>query len=365
MVPACRGGRRQIVVWQWRLKGESEPMNGRERILAMMEGRAVDRLGFMPITMMFAARHAGVKYLDYATDFRTQAEAQARVAEDFDFDYVSVISDPACEAADCGASIKYYPDQPPAIDEAQALLADPHRLAELRAPDPASGARMQNQLQALALLKQRVGQEKLVEGWVEGPCAEAADLRGINTLMLDFYDRPQFVAELFEFVLQMELAFGKAQIDAGADLIGVGDAAASLVGPGFYNRVVWPYEQRLVEGLQRAGGRVRLHICGNTRPILAGMGRLGCEVVDLDSLAPLADGRREMGQEQILLGNIDPVRVLRDGTPQSVYAAVGECHRDAGARYIVGAGCEVPPDTPAANLRAMARYAREHAPGGA
>ena len=82
----------------------------------------------------------------------------------------------------------------------------------------------------------------------------------------------------------------------------------------------------------------------------------------LDWLSPMSEGREKMGPEQVLLGNIDPVRVLKDGTPESVYEAVGECHRQAGERFIVGAGCEVPRETPPANLRAMVRYAREHSP---
>jgi MtaA/CmuA family methyltransferase len=335
-------------------------MNGRERILAMLDGRLADSLPFMPITMMFAADHASVKYLEYATDFQVQAEAQLRVAEDYDFDYVSVISDPACEAADCGACVKYFPDQPPALDEANALLADKRKLSTLKPPDPSSSRRMHNRLQALALLRQHAQKEKLVEGWVEGPCAEAADLRGINSLMTDFYDDPEFVRGLLEFVLDVELAFGKAQAAAGAEVIGIGDAAASLVGPKLYEQFVWLCEKRLAEGLQAAGARTRLHICGNTRPILAKMGEMGCDIVDLDSLSPMAQGRSAMGPRQILLGNIDPVRVLRNGTPESVYDAVAECHRGAGDRFIVGAGCEVPRDTPAENVRAMARYAREH-----
>jgi uroporphyrinogen-III decarboxylase len=77
-------------------------------------------------------------------------------------------------------------------------------------------------------------------------------------------------------------------------------------------------------------------------------------------MAPLDQARAEMGPEQLLLGNIDPVRVLRDGSPEAIEAALAECHRQSGARYIVGAGCEVPRGTPDANLYAMTRYARTH-----
>ena len=61
-------------------------MHGRERVLAMLSGRPVDRLPCMPITMMFAANRLGVPYRDYATDYRQLVAGQMRVAEEFDFD---------------------------------------------------------------------------------------------------------------------------------------------------------------------------------------------------------------------------------------------------------------------------------------
>jgi uroporphyrinogen-III decarboxylase len=67
-----------------------------------------------------------------------------------------------------------------------------------------------------------------------------------------------------------------------------------------------------------------------------------------------------LGEDQVLLGGIDPVRVLQNGAPDSVEAAVAEAHRHAGAAFIVGAGCEVPPDTPRENLERLALYARSH-----
>ncbi len=335
-------------------------MNSRERVFAMIEGRPVDRLPLMPITMMFAADQAGVKYGAYAADYRVLADAQLRTAEKFGFDYVSAISDPAREPADLGAAVEYFDDQPPALVEDRALLADKAALARLKPPDSLGGGRMHDRVRAVALLEERASRNLVVEGWVEGPCAEAADLRGINTLMLDFHDDPAFVRDLFEFAIAMELEFARAQVEAGADLIGVGDAAASLVGPKLYNEFVQPCEVRLVEGLHALGARVRLHICGNTRRILEGMGRAGADIVDLDYFSPLALARAAMGPDQVLLGNLEPVNVLRNGTPAAVAEAVAECHREAGARYIVGAGCEVCRDTPEANLRALCEYAFTH-----
>ncbi|RIK83261.1 MAG: hypothetical protein DCC67_06035 [Planctomycetota bacterium] len=331
---------------------------GRERVLRFLDGEPVDRLPLMPVVMMFCADQIGVKYGDYVRDYRVLAQAQMRTAEKFDFDLVSVMSDPAREASDCGARVEFYDDQPAAIVESDALLADKSRLSRLSVPDVAPGGRMHAAVSALRLMKSQVGRDKALMGWVEGPCAEGADLRGINALMLDFYDDPDFVHQLFEFVVDMELRYARAQIEAGADLVGIGDAAASLVGPKFYDEFVWPYEKKLVDGLRAMGTRVRLHICGNTRRILPGMGRLECDIVDLDYLTPVAEARQAMGKRQVLLGNLNPVAALRDSSPQAITAAIAECHRQAGPRFIVGAGCEVVRDTPAANVRALADYAR-------
>jgi uroporphyrinogen-III decarboxylase len=138
----------------------------------------------------------------------------------------------------------------------------------------------------------------------------------------------------------------------------VGDAAASLVGPKLYTRFVLPWEQKLIAAIRALGVPVRLHICGNTKRIVEGMGQTGAEIIDLDYPTPLDHARRAMHDSQVLLGNIDPVRALRDGTPASVEAALAECYEKAGAGYICGAGCEVPRGTPHANLDAMARFAR-------
>jgi len=156
----------------------------------------------------------------------------------------------------------------------------------------------------------------------------------------------------------MATTFALAQIDAGCDIIGVGDAAASLVGPKIYREFVFPAEQKLIANIHAAGGRVRLHICGNIGHSLKEVGQLGCDMVDIDSMVSLEKARLEMGESQVLAGNLDPVKCLRNGTPQSVTEAVAACHRAAGTNFIVGAGCEIPRDTPLENLAAMHDYAR-------
>lgn len=329
-------------------------MNGYERILGMLDGRTVDRIPFMPVTMMLAAAQIGVSYREYATDYRRLVEGQIATAKKFHFDYVSSISDPGREAADLGATIRFFDNQPPAIDETNALLHDKSVLKTLKIADPQkTGSRMFDRVQAVKLFAEKVKGEYLIEGWVEGPCAESADLRGINQLMMDFMLDRDFVLELFEFVTENAIGFAKAQVEAGADLIGVGDAAASLVGPKIYEELVLPFEQRLIKSIHEMGAKVRLHICGNTNRITALMAQTGTDFVDLDSMVDIKLAREAMGEKQVIAGNIDPVKILKNGTPELVIEKLAECANAAGKNYIVGAGCEVPIGTPEANIKAM------------
>lgn len=333
-------------------------MTSRQRVLNMLNRKAVDRPPVMPLSMMFAADLIGVSYGQYAKDYKVLAEGQMRTAEKFGFDHVSVISDPAREAADCGATIHYFDDQPPAIDEAAALLTDKSELSSLTVPDPHGGGRMTDRVNGVALLREKAGSDLAVEGWVEGPCAEAADLRGINTLMMDFFDDEEFVRDLFAFTTDMAIAFAEAQVEAGADLIGIGDAACSLVGPAVYREFVLAEEKRLVDAVHAMGAKTRLHICGNTSALCESVRELDIGMMDLDSMVDIETARENLGPDIAILGNIDPVSALRSSTPEKIKADLAVCRAAAGERYIVGAGCEIPRDTPHENVRALSEFAR-------
>ena len=337
-------------------------MNGRERVLALIDGRPVDRIPLMPITMMFAADQIGVKYGQYVTDYRVMVEGQMRTADRFDIDLVSTISDPAREAGDLGAQVRFFDDQPPAFVESDALLADKGVLSRLRVPDPAGANRMLDRIQAVALFKEKVGNERIIEGWIEGPCALAANLRGINTLMIDFYDDPPFVNELFAFVTEVGISFARAQCAAGADLMGVGDAAASLAGRPIFETFIAPYHVKLVEALRSMGLKTRSHICGNTTKICAARAALGYDITDIDSPVSLEFARQKMGPDTIILGNIPTVKVMEQGTAEQVREAAAECHRACGERHIISAGCEVPRSTPIENMDALCDYAHSLMP---
>ena len=334
-------------------------MTSRERVFAVLNGQQPDHRPYMPITMMFAADVLGVKYVQSILDHRIMADAQIKTAEIFGFDHVSTIA-PTSEAVDLGAKFQWFDDQPPGIIEQKALLTDKSQLARLPSPDSVFGASMEDRIRGVELLRQQVGKDLIVEGWVEGPCSDAADLRGMNRLMVDFSDDPQFVADLFEYSVELATGFAAAQIAAGADIIGIGDPPSSLVSPRMYQQQIWSWQKKLVDAIHANGAKVRLHVCGNTRRILADIGRLGCDLVDVDSPVPMEQARTQVGPAQALIGNLDPVRDVRNGSPLSIRTSLEALQRAGGQNWIVAAGCEIVRDTPHDNLFAMRDFARSH-----
>ncbi len=94
-----------------------------------------------------------------------------------------------------------------------------------------------------------VGSTHSVLGWVEGPFAEYADLRGVENALMDLMDRPELFQEAGQVLLHNAIDFAIAQIQAGADMIGIGDAAASLIGPDLYAQFVLPFESQLIDAI--------------------------------------------------------------------------------------------------------------------
>ncbi|HAK96350.1 MAG TPA: uroporphyrinogen decarboxylase [Planctomycetes bacterium] len=328
-------------------------MNSSERLARIAQGGAVDRVPVQPINMMYAARYIGVPFRTYVRDYRELARAQLKVLEDFDIDIVTLCSDPCREVEDLGGAARYFPDQSPTPDPLSPLLKDKAALATLRQPDPLGGGRMHDRVKGVEALARAVGKDVPILGWVEGPIAEAADLRGLSTIMYDVVGDEGFVRDLFAFINEMEFNFAKAQFEAGAEWIGIGDAAASQIDPDTYEALVLPAEIELVRRIKAMGAKVRMHICGKINHLLPGLARLGADMVDVDSPTDIGIARQHLGPDVMILGNLEPVGFFLRKGPADIIAELEACAAKVGPRYVIGAGCEIPPGTADANVRAM------------
>lgn len=335
-------------------------MNATDRLRATFRGEAVYPPLNFDIMMTFAAHYIGQPLSRYYQDYRVLCDANLAVQRDFALDILQTISDPYREAADLGSAVEFPEDDLPVLH--RHLLEERQNIRRLRLVDPGSGPRMNDRLEAIRALRAESSGTIPVMGWVEGALAEAADLRGVSHLMTDLYDDPAWVEELLEFCTEQAIAFARAQVEAGADIIGLGDAIASQISPTMYQQYALPYEQRIFAAVHDMGALCRLHICGNTTRLLPLMPQSGADIIDIDWMVPIDQAAQAFGQVAVC-GNFDPVAVMLQGTPEDVHQATLDCVRRGGPRFISGAGCEIPDGTPPANLQAQAQALRSLSPG--
>lgn len=326
-------------------------MTSLERYASTVAGEAPDRLCCVPILMQFAAEYIGSNYAAFASDYRVLVEASARCAEAFGFDQVSAISDPYRETEGFGGVLEFPRDSAPQCPT-PPLAAD-RDLSRLRSPDPMTSARMHDRVRAVETFRDRCGGRLSILGWVEGPAAEAADLRGVCDFLMDLAADESYACALMDRCLEAAIAFAEAQIAAGADTVGIGDAIASQVGPDLYERLIQPREAYLVNAIRDAGAWVKLHICGDITALLPAIADLGVDILDVDHMVDLSAAREAVGTGVVLTGNLDPVGGILRGVPQGIAQAVRSAYERAGFPYMVNAGCEIPAGTPDANLAAL------------
>lgn len=326
-------------------------MNSKERMDAILNGRPYDRPAVTPIFMAWAAHFVGHTYREYYLDGDVLVKAQLAVVREFQLDQISAISDPWRETADFGMEFE-YPEQGVG-KPIRHLIQTPADIQKLKPVNIHNSRRMLQRVQSVQAMAAAVGSTHSVLGWVEGPFAEYADLRGVENALMDLMDRPELFQEAGQVLLRNAIDFAIAQIQAGADMIGIGDAAASLIGPDLYEQFVLPFESQLIAAIHNAGGRVKLHICGNINSILPFMVHTGADIIDVDWMVPLDEARQKAGPDVVLCGNVNPSGILLEGTPQQVAEAAQDCLQKGGSRFILMPGCEVPPGTPIENLRAL------------
>jgi len=326
-------------------------MTPKERIYAILKGGSYDRPAVTPIFMAWSANFIGRTYRDYYLDGDVLVQAQLAVTRAFNLDQISAISDPWREASAYGMEFDYPADGVGRPKEVFIKTRDD--ISRLREFDIENAERTKQRIESVRKMAAEVGQTHSVLGWVEGPLAEYGDLRGVENAMLDLIDRPDLFIKAGEIIVQNAITFAVAQIKAGADMIGVGDSAASLIAPDMYAELVLPLQQKLIAAIHQAGAAVKLHVCGNITNIVQHMAKSGTDIIDVDWMVPLEKAREFSGSRITLCGNFNPAGVLLEGSPEEVAEAARQCLKTGGDRFILMPGCEVPPATPEQNIRAF------------
>jgi len=329
-------------------------MNSRERFFAALKGEPCDRVPVFPLLMFFAISRAGITYRRYAGNGEALAAAQLAVLDRFDVDALTVCSDAFRIAGALGGEMVFPEDKPPYI--AEPVVKSAGDVAKLGRVDPTDRSnRMGDRVWAAECLAKGTAGRAATLGWVDMPFAEACSVCGVTNFMLMLMDDPATAHKLLDKLTEMVIDFSLAQLEVGVDMIGAGDAAASLVSADQYEEFALPYERRVCEAIRGAGGLTKLHICGNTAHLLDKMAGCGADLFNVDHMVPLEAARDAYAAVGCCYkGNLDPVEHLMRETPEGCTKRAHECIRIAeGTAYMLSPGCEVPAETPDEVFRAF------------
>jgi MtaA/CmuA family methyltransferase len=327
-------------------------MNKQQLYQDLLKGKpSKERVFFRPILMHFAARFNNTTYGKFASDYKVLVESNIRSMEYFDTDMVSLISDPYRETSAFGAKIEYIDEGVPrCLDQIVKTMDD---VKNLPSPDVYKCERTLDRIKGADYFQKLLKGTVPVSGWIEGPLAEACDLTGVNEMLVYLMIDPDFSNLLMDKCMITAKNFAKAQIEAGCDLIGTGDAICSQIDKDSYDLYVKDRHRELIAFIHECGASVKLHICGNVTHLLESLKELNADIVDLDWQVDLDNARRILGEEVVLGGNINPV-LVQDRTEEEVYnlsRVLVEKYKNQ--KYLLAAGCEITVLTPHKNLMAM------------
>ena len=210
-------------------------------------------------------------------------------------------------------------------------------------------------VEAIKLLKEDVGEEIVIGGYLPGPFTLLSLLVETGALYMSMRRSREALHSALEFLSQVLAGVGNAYHEAGADFLTVHEMGGSpgALGPRLFESIVLPHLHALISALPRP---VVLSACGRTNGTIKLLAASGADALSVDQTNDLAKSREEL-PDMLLFGNLDPVRLISQGTPLQITEAVAGAVR-SGADA-VWPGCDLYLQTPLKNLRALVAASKQ------
>lgn len=302
--------------------------------------------------------YLGLSTLDYLTVPEVWLDANLRVEREFP----EVIFLPgfwleigmAAEPSAFGCKVSLFPDRTPV---AHALVKGIEELDRLTAPDPLTDGFMPVILNYYRRLEPRLNDAGQVVKMVaaRGPLTVATHLMGVSNFLLGMKLEAAATHRLLRLTTTLVKDWLNAQAGALREVGGilVLDDIAGFMSAKDYLEFAHPYLKEIFDAFPRA---VKMFHNDTDNPVsYKFLPELGIYIFNFTHLQPLAKVRALVGPDVCLLGNVPPLEVLAQGTPEQVRQSAGDCLRQHPARkgLILSVGGGTSPGTPGANIRAL------------
>lgn len=305
----------------------------------------------MPLLSFPCVQLLGVPVGQLVTDSELQAEGMARIAARFPSAAAVSMMDLSVEAEAFGAPIKFDDDEVPTVTG--AIVSDLDEAEALAVPS-LDAARLPVYIEAIRKAKARITDRPLLAGII-GPFSLAGRLLDMTEIMVLCYEEPEMV----EAVLQKATAFltnyARALCAASADGVVMAEPAAGLLSPALNREFSAPYVQQVIEAVHADGKALIYHNCGNVAPLIGDICALGADAYHFGNSADLAALSQSIPEDVVFGGNIDPVGILCDATPEQTAAACEALTAAVGhlPNFFPSSGCDVPARASLANIEAF------------
>ena len=325
---------------------------------------ALERPGRLPVFAcseeMDVRWYGKYSYEEVCQDGRKMAEVWIAAIEEFDYDWAWLQVDDCFEFEPLGVGcqgeghiLRATRDYLPATRET---------LENLRLPDPTADGRMPEKLEAIRLIREHFGDTVLVVGGCAGPYSSVGLLYGLQEAMLLTALDPDLLADTCDFFVELQAAYIKVQVEAGAHAVWLGDcnAFSGMLSLDQYRQYAFPSCKKLVGRAHQHGAMVYLHVSEISTAYLLAECELGVDIINCGPAADIADVRGALTGKCCFSGNLDPIEVLMRGTPDEVEREAERIVRIGYSQggYVFCTGEMNPRDVPEANMRAMVRAVR-------
>ena len=312
----------------------------------------------MPILSFPATTLLGVTVKKLIADSALQAEGMKKIAERNKSLASVSLMDLSLEAEAFGAEIITSDGEVPTVSG--VLIKSMEEAESLKVPNVGAGRTaiyIEAARQAKSLIKDRP-----VFAGIIGPFSLSGRLIDMTEIMVNCYEEPEMVHLCLNKVTEFLIKYGLEYKKTGADGIVIAEPAAGLLSPGLFDEFSFNYVKRIVDEIQSDDFAVIYHNCGNTIPHVESIKSLGAYGYHFGNFIDLEKMLSIFPQDMVVMGNIDPVGQFRNGTPESIAAAVQEKLEACGKypNYILSSGCDMPPLSPWANIDAFFRAAEKY-----
>ncbi|AKN34182.1 methylcobamide:CoM methyltransferase [Clostridium carboxidivorans P7] len=339
-------------------------MTSKERREAYFRGEEVDRL---PCAIMFeetAAVYAGINVEEYYFDSNKMLEAEKFIVREFGAESCGINVTLRGLGEALGSKMGYSDSRASFLID--PVLKDYKMLDNMEVINPYKDGRLPITLKALGKIKKELGNEASVGSGVSGPVSAASAIRGTENLMKDFIQNKEGVHKLLDFIVECNLAYVEAVYKEHGLMCGIGDpiSCANLISPKQFREFSKPYLSKMIDGMYKiTGEKPSLHICGKTKGIWNDLRDLNISAFSVDNCEDIGEVKNALGDKVCLVGNIDPVSIIRNGTVEDVYREVKSCIEkaaDSPNGYIVGSGCDIPGGAPIENIKAVIEATKKY-----